>query len=195
MRNLVLTTFSAESLAGVAQSTPPSLASDAPSDRRYLLDSEGHLVVLEHGAYVKIVDIRVEDAYGWFSSEYILDINCVVCLAHSGHIVTVNAETHAWEEEGCVEHGVRAGSWSPDQLRLLLVTDNNTLVLLSSCFDAMQEITLPRLPRSDACISWRGDGDYFAVYFTPPESSAIPCVHVYSNRYCVGMTFSDFNDD
>jgi hypothetical protein len=107
----------------------------------------------------------------WFAVKIVSETAAIVCLSHSGHIVSVasNRLTDEWadapEAEGCVEAGIVAAAWNPDESVLVLVTHNDTLLCMTSSFELVSESpTLPRSPNSRCLVSWRGDGMQFSMY-------------------------------
>ena len=107
----------------------------------------------------------------WFAVKIVSETGAIVCLSHSGHIVSVasNRLTDEWadepEAEGCVEAGIAAAAWNPDESVLVLATHNDSLLCMTSSFELVSESpTLPRTPDSPCLLSWRGDGLQFSMY-------------------------------
>ena len=107
----------------------------------------------------------------WFSVKIVSETGAIACLSHSGHIVSIesNRLTDEWadqpEAEGCVEAGIVAASWNPDESMLVIITGNDSLLCMSCSFEPLNE--LPMVPRSPECpclLSWRGDGMQFCLY-------------------------------
>ena len=169
MRNLVISSVSVRAVKPNRPFTEVSITRDLLNDVEYVLSSDGSLFIFAHGALSQTVALLTPEvtADDWFNAEYVQDINCVICISHSGIIASVNVSTLTIEEEGRVEGGIRCCAWSPDLSRLLLVTDDNSMVMLSSFFDCIREIPFPRRPDSPSIVSWRGDAQSFAVFFIP----------------------------
>jgi hypothetical protein len=107
----------------------------------------------------------------WFEVKIIGETGSIVCLSHSGHIVSVasNRLTDEWadvpESEGCVDTGIAAAAWNPDESVLILVTNNDSFLCMTSSFELVSEsATIPRTPGSSCLVSWRGDGMQFSMY-------------------------------
>jgi hypothetical protein len=94
MRNLVLTCPSVERLQA-DNGVTICLARDPVSDASYVLFSNGIMHVMQHGSHFATVDVGGVSGgrdCQWFAADYIVDINSVVCLSHSGLIVAVNGK-------------------------------------------------------------------------------------------------------
>lgn len=173
MRNLVLTSITTRNVKPGHAFETVFLSRDALNDVEYILSSDGSLFIFAHGTFstsISLLHTPDIEARDWFNIEFIPDTNSIICISHSGVIASVNATTLQVEEEGQVEEGIRSCAWSPDLSRLVLVTENNSMVLLSSFFDCIREITFTRCPGSASVISWRGDARSFAVYVVEDES-------------------------
>nr|XP_033774051.1 elongator complex protein 1 isoform X2 [Geotrypetes seraphini] len=136
------------------------------------------------------------------------------CIATSaGDVILYNFCTRQLECVGTVESGLIVMSWSPDQELVLLVTGQETLILMTKEFEPIAETSLnqedfgegkfvmlgwgrkatqfhgsegkraaqpkptgvqPALPWDDhrPRVSWRGDGQYFAVSTVCSETRA-----------------------
>ncbi|XP_069486709.1 elongator complex protein 1 isoform X2 [Ambystoma mexicanum] len=137
-----------------------------------------------------------------------------VCVATTtGDVLLCNLNTNQLECVGSVDSGLAAMSWSPDQELVLLVTGQQTLIMMTKDFEPITEtpihqedfgegkfITLgwgkketqfhgsegkqaaqqkqmgvePALPWDDRKprVTWRGDGQFFAVSAVCPETGA-----------------------
>jgi hypothetical protein len=108
----------------------------------------------------------------WFAVNVIYESGLIVCVSHSGNIMSLQSDKHitgggstTLESEGCVEDGIADASWSPDQTCIVIVSNNNSILLMTNTFDVINEIPLEiRQPDTPCCISWRGDGMQFALY-------------------------------
>nr|DBA28623.1 TPA: hypothetical protein GDO54_008951 [Pyxicephalus adspersus] len=137
-----------------------------------------------------------------------------LCLATAtGDVILCNLNTGQLECVGSVDSGIAAMSWSPDQELVLLVTGQQTLILMTKDFEPISEIPIhqedfgegkfitvgwgkketqfhgsegkqaaqrkvlsvqPALPWDDqkARITWRGDGQLFAVSTVCPQTGS-----------------------
>ncbi|XP_029459838.1 elongator complex protein 1 isoform X2 [Rhinatrema bivittatum] len=137
-----------------------------------------------------------------------------VCVATStGDVILYNFSTCQLECVGSVDGGLNAMSWSPDQELVVLLTGQQTLIMMTKEFEPVAEIPLhpedfgegkfvtlgwgaketqfhgsegkqaaqhkqtevqPALPWDDhrPRVTWRGDGQYFAVSTVCPETGA-----------------------
>lgn len=103
----------------------------------------------------------------WFSVNVIYELGLIVCVSHSGNIVSLQSggSYSLPESEGCVDDGIACASWSPDQTCFVIVSNNNSMLLMTNTFDVINEVPLnTRQPKSACCASWRGDGMQFALY-------------------------------
>ncbi|XP_063312037.1 elongator complex protein 1 [Pelobates fuscus] len=138
-----------------------------------------------------------------------------VCLATAtGDVILSNLNTGQLECVGSVDSGITTMSWSPDQELVLLVTGQQTLILMTKDFEPIAEVPIhqddfgegkfialgwgkketqfhgsegkqaaqqkkitevpPALPWDDCRprVTWRGDGQLFAVSAICPETGA-----------------------
>lgn len=115
----------------------------------------------------------------WFMVSTISETSLIVCISHSGYIISIkntygssHDRKYDIEQEGLVDSGIATAMWSPDQTSLIIVTNNNTLLSMTSSWDVINEILYePRLPNSKCSISWRSDGEYFSFISTAAEDS------------------------
>jgi hypothetical protein len=122
----------------------------------------------------------------WFDVSYIAGTGSIVLISRSGVIASlsqddsmqdqsydnscaaIHLERNGYpataEQVGVIDGGIAAAAWSPDQSSLILVTNNNTMLCMSCTWDVLQEIPIPdRVPGSASSVSWRGDGEGFAL--------------------------------
>ena len=187
MRNLIITSVSILNFPLTSDERVVSITGDNARDSWFILTDLGTLYISQPPKPFSTISLSAEELLPprWFSAVFVMDIHSIVCLSHNGQIMTVDIETFAVEEEGCVEEGILAAAWSPDQSRLLIISGNNTFLLLSSSFDALQEVSLsePLNSSSFALISWRGAGDLVSLYFQSSDAHSSPsCVYIYSNN-------------
>ena len=136
----------------------------------------------------------------WFDATCIGEIGAVVCISHSGTIVSVREDPMSgcrcdtFEQEGDVDGGIAAASWNPDASSLVIITNNDSVLLMTAYWDVLEEITLPtRVPGSACSISWRGDGEYFTI-LTVDKDLSIPQARVYTKKLeliSVGRNIAD----
>ena len=111
-----------------------------------------------------------DDDQTWFSVGVVYESSTIVCISHSGNIVSLIVERSTGsrpipESEGCIDSGIADASWSPDQSCIAIVTNNDSILLMTNTFDVINEVPLEsRLQGSTCCVSWRGDGLQFALY-------------------------------
>lgn len=110
---------------------------------------------------------------GWFDVNYIAGTGSLVCVSHSGSIVSiqddVNTGFHAsiTEQIGAIDDGICTAKWNPDQSCLIIVTNVDTLILMSNTWDVLEEVPLAaRCIGSKASVSWRGDGEFLSLVST-----------------------------
>ena len=114
----------------------------------------------------------------WFSLEYVDEISCPVGISHTGTICTL--ENGECEQQGVIEGGISAAQWSPDYGSILIATNNDSLLSMTSSWDVLNEVPLePKVENSSVCISWRGDGEYVAVY-SVDKSDGIGRVRIFN---------------
>jgi len=134
----------------------------------------------------------------WFLMTVIAESGAIVCVSQSGKIAAVcvsMALAHTPRKavavlEGVIDTGIAAAAWSPDQTRLVLATGGDTLLSMSSQWDVLDEV--PAEPRSKdlPCqLSWRGDGEQFALMCHDAADSALGAkVRVYSKELVLVST-------
>ncbi|XP_007950138.1 elongator complex protein 1 [Orycteropus afer afer] len=142
----------------------------------------------------------------------LLDQESVCVATASGDVLLCNLGTHQLECVGSVASGISVMSWSPDQELVLLVTGQQTLIMMTKDFEPILEqqihqddfgegkfitvgwgrketqfhgsegrqaafqMQMPHsaLPWDDHSpqVTWRGDGQFFAVSVVCPETGA-----------------------
>lgn len=127
-----------------------------------------------------------EQDNSWFNITVVAETGSIVCISYSGLIYSIKEDhntgqrSNIVEEEGNVEGGVAAACWNPDSSNLILITNNDSILLMTAYWDVLEEVPLPpRLPNSPCRISWRGDGEFVSILTVEKEDS-IPHVRVYS---------------
>ena len=88
------------------------------------------------------------------------------------------------EPVGDIEGGILAASWSNDQEMFVVLTCVNSLVLLNSSFEVLNEGVLedllPNTTPSDVFISWRSDGEFFCINY--PNNTNAQIIRVFSKE-------------
>jgi hypothetical protein len=122
----------------------------------------------------------------WFYVQMIGETGSLICISRSGIICSIqtNRVTESWNDlpeiEGCVDDGIADACLSPDQTCLLIVTNNNTLLLMTNTFDLISEVPIEnRVSGSPCCLSWSGDSLQFALY-SVDQVDTIPRIRLYN---------------
>ena len=153
------------------------------SGRCRLQCGNGALLLLTQSGAVKVYDIESHEAAGevqswdlsmsgdngvdhtWFSLVSLRRNGSIVCLSKAGLIISISLDlcyTDKWcqvvDVEGDVDGGIADAAWSPDQTRLVIVTNNNTILSMNSEWDVLEEVPLAehRAPGTSLQMSWRG---------------------------------------
>eukprot|EP01041_Mallomonas_annulata_P000313 gene313-571_t len=195
MRNLVITQ---DIISGLRQFVAVSLTLDYMTESLCILTKDGYVLSFStvdnfqnlstHYKLQGTGDGNADES--WFLIEQVGDINALVCVSHSGSIEIIenikeqefNSDDlgHCSEQVGVVEGGISSAGWSPDQSTLAIVTNNNSLMLMTATWDDVQEVQIPvRVPLSETSISWCGDGETFALSSTDLVDS-LTKVRIYS---------------
>ncbi|PIK35018.1 putative elongator complex protein 1 [Apostichopus japonicus] len=123
--------------------------------------------------------------------QHLPDIQSVSMATSNGDVILVNTQDKEMECVGTVDSGLTNMCWSPDQELLVLVTGQDTVILMTREFDpdvgekatqfhgtAGKEAAKEKseeagevLPWDDKLvrISWRGDGEYFVTSAIHPH--------------------------
>ncbi len=167
----------------------------------------GGLLVLTRSGQVRIYDIESEEAAGegqswdlsmcgdngvdhtWFDLVSLRGNGSIVCLSRAGLIISIPLDlAHGtWSQEviveGDVDGGIADAAWSPDQSRVVIVTNNDTILSMNSDWDVLEEVPLvePRVPGTSLQLSWRGSGEHFALQ-SVDSSTGLSSIRVYSNE-------------
>ena len=186
MRNLLLLQDTiSTSLTDAGASDLVALCRDLGSNNLFVLTDAGVLYsidpltgsqIAKHESWILSSECN-NSSQGWFNVTIVNETGAIVCISHSGLLVSIKEDpvscqwSHTVEQEGDVEGGIATAAWSPDTSRLALLTNNNTLLLMTGFWDVLAEIPLPtsRVPNSPCGISWRGDGEYLSVVTTDAE--------------------------
>lgn len=136
----------------------------------------------------------------WFDVNYIAGIGSVVCISHSGNIsciednVVTGHHSEMVEQIGAIDGGISTVRWNPDQNSLVIVTNSDTLLLMSNTWDVLEEVPInPRVLTAPTSISWRGDGESFSFVSTDSEDN-IARVRIYNRSLemtAVGRNIAD----
>lgn len=156
MRNLVVLRDQCHRLVGVdqPQASIASISFDKASSKIFVLLSSGTLLCFRDtdDAYELLCrDSACIDAgevdNGWFDLTFIAGTGSAVAVSHSGSIVSFeqagDGDQLIAEQIGAIEGGIAAASWSPDQSCITILTNNNTMLCMSSTWDVLQEIPVP----------------------------------------------------
>lgn len=102
---------------------------------------------------------------------YIQELEGLVIVTTSGDIWKVLPKNKDIDTVGSIENGIYAARWSPNEEFLTIATKNETILLLSSNFDAKNEVLIDEEEQKnktkvlDATISWRGDSKFFSISY------------------------------
>jgi hypothetical protein len=140
---------------------------------------------LEHEPW-DLRNIAGSDVNQWFYVQVIGETGSLICISHAGTICSIqtNRVTDLWNDlpeiEGSVDDGIADALVSPDQTCLVIVTNNNTLLLMTNSFDLINEIPIEnRVPDSPCTLSWCGDSMQFALY-SVDSADNIPRIRLYN---------------
>lgn len=109
---------------------------------------------------------------GWFDVSYLAGTGVLACLSYNGDIVSFEldgptAVDGVGDQVGVIDGGIAAAAWSPDRECLVLLTNNSSILCMSSSWEVLYEVALPADMATDsgigADVSWKGDGEYFAL--------------------------------
>lgn len=125
----------------------------------------------------------------WFHVTFVQDLECYVCLSHSGAIVTVEMNDHNNTPVliGEFENGIMTGSYSPDQDILALLTYNTTdtdggkvpvLMTMNDQFEILAETSLLDSSGEGMSLCWRPCGTCMAV--SSVVDGGVRQIHVYN---------------
>jgi elongator complex protein 1 len=104
----------------------------------------------------------VEGTWRW--AEYLSETNALVCVATSGEIACVDAETTEVSTKGCIDGGVRAVAFTPGQDMVAFMTGTNTLLTMTTYWGELGEVPFPEPEAGSECsIVWRSDGQYLVT--------------------------------
>ena len=125
-----------------------------------------------------------------------------MCLSKAGLIISISLDlsyTDKWcqvvDVEGDVDGGIADAAWSPDQTRLVIVTNNDTILSMNSEWDVLEEVPLAehRAPGTSLQMSWRGSGEHFALQ-SVDSTTGLSSIRVYSSELellSVGRNIAD----
>lgn len=111
------------------------------------------------------------------AAQFVPDLGAVCYALASGELVVFHTETQEAECVGFIDSEIRAMSWSPDYELLILVTGNGTILSMTQEWDIVAEVPVQEQQAAPLnaegaalpSISWRGDGNYFAVNTLDPD--------------------------
>jgi hypothetical protein len=114
----------------------------------------------------------------WFNIDYNHIRSTAACISHSGNIFSVGYQTNVENSystvtsEKLIEGGISTACWTPTHSFLVIITNTNTMLMLSDVFVLLKELTIsPRAALTPTCASWRGDGEYLSVISTDSVDS------------------------
>ncbi|PIM98416.1 IkappaB kinase complex, IKAP component [Handroanthus impetiginosus] len=127
------------------------------------LPARGQLIDLETGDFVTCL-------------EYVMEKEALIIGTLKGLLLLHSMDDNATEIVGRVEGGVKCISLSPDGDLLAVITGFRQIIMMNLDWDLLYEMLLDDLPEdvdvhesafsdnssSEASISWRGDGKFFA---------------------------------
>jgi hypothetical protein len=144
-------------------------------------------------------DESAQRCTGWFHCSLIAETGMILAISYAGNMISIRPDNDGLlnsfcDFEGCVDSGIAAAGWNPDQSSLLLVTGNDSLLVMTNTLDVMQEVAIePRIPGSPCALAWSGDGEYCCLYIVP-VSDGIPRIKVFSKLLeplCVARAVMD----
>lgn len=187
---------------------PPlvSISFDKANSRMFSLSQDGTIVcfsdidddivpIFKSHAYLDQNSDETEKDDDWFDVNYIAGTGCIVTISHSGVIASleqIDAETGidsdkglhdmnipvVAEQIGCIDGGIATAAWSPDQSCLMIVTNNNTMLCMSSTWDVLLETPIPERLAPGAT------GKYYSKTFLyQPNKVKWPLAIVSLSRY------------
>ena len=186
-----------------------SISRDIGSNSVFVLTQNGTLYTLEISDQIRVqnrISLRSNDTIdnSWFNATVVAEIGAIVCISHAGMIVSVREDPNTgrqsdtFEVEGDVEGGIATACWNPESSNVLIVTNNDSILLMTCYWDVLEEIPLPsRVQNSPCSASWRGDGEFLTILTVDKEDSqedSIPHVRVYSKNLeliSVGKNIAD----
>ena len=116
--------------------------------------------------------ILSNSCYRWFDVSYLAGTGVLVCLSYNGDIVSFELDGPTimdgfGDQIGVIDGGIAAAAWSPDRECLVLLTNNSSILCMSSSWEVLYEVALPADMATDAGtgadVSWKGDGEHFAL--------------------------------
>ena len=125
----------------------------------------------------------------WFSVQAICETNSVICISNSGFICCIKRNDNGSLNnvpllEGQVDGGIVTAKWNNDESCVIIITNNNTLLCMTNTLEILNEIPIiARVPHSPCLISFRGDGQVFALY-AADMNDQINYVHIY-DKECI----------
>eukprot|EP01125_Pyxidicula_operculata_P018495 TRINITY_DN6566_c0_g1_i2.p1 TRINITY_DN6566_c0_g1~~TRINITY_DN6566_c0_g1_i2.p1 ORF type:complete len:1271 (+),score=281.73 TRINITY_DN6566_c0_g1_i2:37-3849(+) len=162
-------------------------AIDESKDRIFFLTSESTVIISSLKgdkvvSTVHSVESVLPEGASVVGIKYLPDQDFLCIALESGDILKFDTQNGQSEVIGSIDSGIRCMSWSPDYEVVVFVTGADTLFVMTQDFDLLSET--PLSPEVEATksesevaaktrikidssvasqISWRGDGEYFAV--------------------------------
>eukprot|EP00803_Ostreobium_quekettii_P007811 evm.model.scf_2610.1 EVM.evm.TU.scf_2610.1 scf_2610:2799-4464(-) len=107
---------------------------------------------------------------------FLLELESLFLCLSSGELLLIDCKGEDVEDVGIVEGSLAAAAWSPDGEILALVSGQGNLLLMNMEWEVLSEVCLHQAMSlsvvgeengstvvSNVAVSWRGDGQYFAV--------------------------------
>eukprot|EP01029_Cantina_marsupialis_P030987 TRINITY_DN8684_c0_g1_i1.p1 TRINITY_DN8684_c0_g1~~TRINITY_DN8684_c0_g1_i1.p1 ORF type:complete len:1410 (-),score=532.69 TRINITY_DN8684_c0_g1_i1:105-4334(-) len=152
---------------------PQTFAVDPFEKQIYALGSSDYLFSIDYETG-KAVDekILISDELScaereWRSINYLADLELLCCVANTGEVVTTTIEDERMDVVGAFDDGIAACMFNPEQDVLAVVSLTGQLILMTTEWEVTSEESLGAINCEEGIeISWRGDGEYFAVLYS-----------------------------
>ncbi|CAG2115298.1 unnamed protein product, partial [Medioppia subpectinata] len=115
---------------------------DTDLDVLYLVNADNEVISIDvnNSSLTKCCDICLDVAsYEAICCEFMSEERSVFIALTTGHIVVFNTMTNTYGTVGCLSDGIQAVAFSLDQELIVLVTQNNSLVLMNKLFDVLTQ--------------------------------------------------------
>eukprot|EP00761_Pharyngomonas_kirbyi_P008504 gb/GECH01008515.1/.p1 GENE.gb/GECH01008515.1/~~gb/GECH01008515.1/.p1 ORF type:complete len:1242 (+),score=283.29 gb/GECH01008515.1/:1-3726(+) len=119
--------------------------------------------------------------------QYVAELESICMASNSGDIILYEMSSGLLDCVGSIDAGFTCMSWSPDQDVVVFTTGASTVIVMTKEWEVLEENSLfgedagspeddePRAIESaeqPVFVSWRGDGNYFAVNCYDPNENA-----------------------
>ncbi|CAD7702171.1 unnamed protein product [Ostreobium quekettii] len=125
---------------------------------------------------------------------FLLELESLFLCLSSGELLLIDCKGEDVEDVGIVEGSLAAAAWSPDGEILALVSGQGNLLLMNMEWEVLSEVCLHQAMSlsvvgeengstvvSNVAVSWRGDGQYFAVL---GELNAMRTLSIWERESC-----------